>query len=87
MAGAANLTDKQRAALPASAFCGRGRSFPVIASSDIANAVSSMGRAADDAERAQIKACIMRKARANGWMASLPQEWRNEMMGNQGNAS
>ena len=79
MAGAANLTTEQRNRLPASAFCGNGRSFPVIAKSDVQNAVSSMGRAGSDAERAQIKACIIRKCRANGWMDALPEEWQAEM--------
>ena len=81
-----NLSDAQRAKLPDSAFCGNGRSFPVIDRADVGKAVSSMGRAGSDAERAQIKACIIRKCRANGWMDALPEEWRAEMgmMGNQG---
>lgn len=76
-----NLTQAQRDRLPDSAFCGRGRSFPVITRDDIHKAVSSMGRAADDAERAQIKACIIRKAKARGWISALPQDWQDELKG------
>ncbi len=78
---AGDLTQKQRDKLPASAFCGRGRSFPVLSRADIPNAVSSLGRAADDAERAQIKACIIRKAKQFGWVGSLPQNWQDELKG------
>lgn len=82
MAGAANMSQAQRDRLPESAFCGRNRSFPVTAASDIANAVSSMGRASGgDAERAEIKACILRKAQRFGWMKSLPQAWQDELKG------
>jgi hypothetical protein len=71
-----NLSDAQRNRLPDSAFCGRGRTFPVLDQEDVHKAVSSMGRAADDAERAQIKACIMRKAKRFGW--KLPAEWTQQ---------
>jgi len=74
---AGDLSQKQRDALPASAFCGRGRSFPVLSQADIRPAISSMGRAADDAERAQIKACIIRKAKQFGWTGSLPDDWKS----------
>ncbi len=76
-----NLSNSQRNKLPNSAFCGRGRSFPVLDSTDVGKAVSSMGRAADDAERAQIKACIIRKAKQFGWVGSLPQNWQDELKG------
>lgn len=78
---AGDLTQKQRDALPDSAFCGRGRSFPVLSRADIGPAVTSMGRAADDAERAQIKACILRKAKQHGWLSALPQTWQDELKG------
>jgi hypothetical protein len=81
--GSANLSDKQRNKLPDSAFCGSNRTFPVTASSDIDNAVSSLGRASDDAERAKIKACIIAKAKRFGWLKSLPQNWQDEL--SQGN--
>ncbi len=44
-------------------------------------AVNSLGRAADDAERAQIKSCIIRKAKQFGWVGSLPQNWQDELKG------
>jgi len=75
----AELTQQQRDALPASAFCGRGRSFPVITRNDVMKAVSSMGRAGSDAERAEIKACLIRKCRQMGWMSALPQNWQDEL--------
>jgi hypothetical protein len=78
---AGDLTQKQRDKLPDSAFCGRGRSFPVLSRADIKPAVNSMGRAADDAERAQIKACLIRKAKQFGWVGSLPQAWQDELKG------
>ncbi len=78
---AGDLTQKQRDALPASAFCGRDRSFPVLSREDIEPAVSSLGRAADDAERAQIKSCVIRKAKQFGWVGSLPQNWQDELKG------
>ncbi len=78
---AGDLTQKQRDALPASAFCGYGRSFPVLSRADIEPAVNSLGRAADDAERADIKSCIIRKAKQFGWVGSLPQNWQDELKG------
>jgi hypothetical protein len=82
MGGSANLTDAQRTKLPDSAFCGSNRSFPVTAASDIDNAVSSLGRAGSDQERADIKACIISKAKRFGWVKSLPQNWQDELKGN-----
>jgi hypothetical protein len=75
------LTQKQQDALPASAFCGRGRSFYVTQRGDINNAVHRMGQAADDAERAQIKRCLIRKARTMKAIDALPQEWQDELKG------
>ncbi len=78
------LTQKQRDALPDSAFCGRGRSFYVTQRGDIQNAVSSLGRAGSDAERAEIKACLIRKARMMHAMDALPQNWQDELKGKSG---
>jgi hypothetical protein len=71
-----NLSQAQRDKLPDSAFCGNGRSFPVIDREDIMKAVHAMGRAGSDAERAQIKACIIRKAKMMKATDALPQEWQ-----------
>ncbi len=78
---AGDLTQKQRDALPASAFCGYDRSFPVLSRADIEPAVSSLGRAGSDQERADIKRCIIRKAKQFGWVGSLPQNWQDELKG------
>lgn len=74
-----NLSYAQRQKLPDSAFCGYNRSFPVIDREDIGKAVSSMGRAGSDQERAAIKRCIIRKARMMQAMDALPQNWKDEM--------
>lgn len=71
-----NLSQAQRDKLPDSAFCGRGRSFPVVDRTDIMKAVHAMGRAGSDAERAEIKACIIRKAKMMKATDALPQEWQ-----------
>ncbi len=73
------LTQAQQDKLPDSAFCGRGRSFYVTQRGDIPNAANALGRANDDAERAQIKACVIRKAQQFGWMSALPQNWQDEL--------
>jgi hypothetical protein len=48
---------------------------------DIENAVSSMGRAGSDAERAHIKRCLIRKARTMKAIDALPQNWQDELKG------
>lgn len=78
------LTQKQQDALPDSAFCGRNRSFYVTQRGDIENAVNSLGRAGSDAERAEIKACVIRKAKMMKAMDALPQNWQDELKGKSG---
>jgi hypothetical protein len=75
------LTQAQQDKLPDSAFCGYGRSFYVTQRGDIENAVSSMGRAGSDAERAHIKRCLIRKARTMKAIDALPQNWQDELKG------
>lgn len=75
------LTQAQQDKLPDSAFCGYNRSFYVTQRGDIDNAVTSMGRAGSDAERAHIKACLIRKAKQFGWVSALPQDWQDELKG------
>jgi hypothetical protein len=77
-----NLSQAQRDKLPDSAFCGNGRSFPVVDRADIMKAVHAMGRAGSDQERAQIKACIIRKAKMMKAVDALPQDWQDQMKGN-----
>src|SRR5262252_7777092 len=64
-------TAKERLSAPASVFCGPGRSFPVADREDYDNAIRALGRAGGDT--GPIKACIRRKASANGW--PLPESW------------
>ena len=63
-------SDKERQSMPASAFCGPGRSFPVTSQEDVTNAAGLAGHA-DNPDA--VRACIKRKAKANGW--SLPKSW------------
>lgn len=63
-------SDKERKSMPASAFCGPGRTFPVQSQEDVTNAAGLAGHAANpDA----VRACVKRKAKAGGW--SLPKSW------------
>ncbi len=63
-------SDKERKSMPASAFCGPGRSFPVQSQEDVTNAAGLAGHAANPNA---VRACIKRKAKAGGW--SLPKSW------------
>jgi hypothetical protein len=74
-----NLSQAQRDKLPDSAFCGYGRTFPVIDREDIHKAVDSLGRAGSDQERADIKACVIRKAKMMKATDALPQNWQDQM--------
>lgn len=67
-----NLSAKQRDALPDSAFCGPGKTFPIIDASDVMSAAHLIGKAADPAA---VKACVIRKARARNW--PLPKAWES----------
>jgi hypothetical protein len=66
-----NLTQKQRDALPDSAFCGPGKTFPIIDQADVASAAALIGKAEDPAA---VKACVIRKAKARGW--PIPKAWQ-----------
>ncbi len=64
------IPQKERDAIPASAFCGPHRSFPVRNQKDVDNAASLAGHA-DNPDA--VRACIRGKAKANGW--KLPDSW------------
>jgi len=66
-----NLTQKQRDALPDSAFCGPNRTFPIIDRQDVESASHLYGRA-DNPEA--VKACVIAKAKARGW--PIPATWQ-----------
>ncbi len=66
-------SDKEREGMDESAFCGPHKSFPVQNESDFNNAVHLIGHADDPAA---VKACLKRKAKANGW--KLPDSWQDD---------
>jgi hypothetical protein len=70
-----NLSQKQRDALPDSAFCGPNRTYPVLDASDVRGVASLIGQAAESAQ-AGIKACAIKKAKRFGW--PIPQSWKEE---------
>jgi HK97 family phage prohead protease len=65
-------SDKERQSMDVSDFCGPHRSFPVKSQEDVNNAARLIGHA-DNPDA--VKACIKRKAKANGW--SLPKAWED----------
>lgn len=59
-------------------FAGKGKSFPILKPGDVSAAVHAMGRAGTgNYGMAQLKANIIRIAKAKGWESSLPKAWRN----------
>jgi hypothetical protein len=63
-------SQKEREGMSESSFCGPHRSFPITSQADVDNAAHLVGHA-DNPDA--VKACIKRKAKANGW--SLPKSW------------
>lgn len=61
----------KRDKMPDSAFCGPGKSFPVTDAEDVIHASQRLHNASGD--QSSIKACVKRKAKANGW--PLPDTW------------
>lgn len=66
-------SDKERQSMSADQFCGPHRSFPITSAADVSNAAHLIGHADDPGA---VKACIIRKAKANGW--SLPDNWKED---------
>jgi len=64
-------SDKEREGMDEGDFCGPHKSFPIKSAADVSNAAHLIGHA-DDPEA--VKACIIRKAKANGW--ALPDAWK-----------
>jgi len=67
------LTTEQRNKLPNSAFCGPNRTYPILDASDVKDAARLIGHAAKSAQPG-IKACIIAKAKRNGW--PIPDAWK-----------
>jgi hypothetical protein len=63
-------SDKERDSMDSDQFCGPHQSFPIKSQEDITNAASLAGHA-DNPDA--VRACIRRKAKANGW--KLPDSW------------
>ena len=72
-------SQKERDSMPASSFCGPHKSFPVTSQADVSNAAHLVGHA-DNPDA--VKACIKRKAKANGW--KLPDSWSSDGDGDDG---
>jgi hypothetical protein len=66
-------SDKSRDAMDSSDFCGPHQSFPVKTQEDALNAAHLAGHA-DNPDA--VRACIKRKAKANGW--KLPDSWQDD---------
>jgi len=64
-------SDKEREGMDESDFCGPHKSFPIKTAADVSNAAHLIGHADDPAS---VKACIIRKAKSNGW--ALPDAWK-----------
>ena len=63
----------ERDSMDESDFCGPDQTYPVKTQSDISNAASLAGHADNPDE---VRACIKRKAKANGW--TLPASWEDD---------
>src|SRR5258708_3026799 len=66
--------ESKRKHMPPSAFCGPGKSFPVTDAEDVMHASQRLHNASGD--QASIKACVIGKAKANGW--PLPATWKEK---------
>jgi hypothetical protein len=67
---------KQRNTLRGNVFAGPDRSFPIVTAQDVKDAVRSLGRTKHD--KATVKRGIIRRARAIGATAALPESWRGK---------
>ncbi len=60
-------------------FAGKGKSFPILKPGDVQAAVHAMGRAgSSNYGMAQLKANIIRIAKAKGFASSLPKAWQGD---------
>ncbi len=67
-----------RDAADSSSFAGKGKSFPILKSSDVMAAVRSMGRAgSDNYDAGTLKKNIVRISKAKGFTSSLPKAWQS----------
>ena len=73
------ISKGERANADEGSFAGKGKSFPILKPGDVMAAVHAMGRAGSgNYGMAQLKANIIRIAKAKGWASSLPKAWQGE---------
>jgi hypothetical protein len=71
------ISKKERDNADEGSFAGKGKSFPILKPGDVSAAVHAMGRAgSDNYGPAQLKANIIRIAKAKGWTSELPKAWQ-----------
>lgn len=66
-------TQEERDKMPASAFCGPSRTFPILDQDDVDKAVPRLNTT--DHATGPIRACIVGKAKAHGW--GYPDAWKD----------
>ncbi len=82
------ISKAKRDTMDSGSFAGKGKSYPIDAPGDIMAAVHSIGRAgSDNYGPAQLKANIIRIAKAKGWASSLPKAWQGESASESGHKS
>ena len=73
------ISKGERDKMDSGSFAGKGKSFPINKPGDVMAAVRSMGRAGSaNYGVAQLKANIIRIAKAKGWTSELPKTWRGD---------
>ena len=73
------ISKADRNAASEDSFAGKGKSYPILKPGDVGAAVHAMGRAGSgNYGMAQLKANIVRIAKAKGWSSELPKAWRGD---------
>lgn len=73
------ISKDERTSASDDSFAGKGKSFPILKAGDVMAAVRSMGRAGTgNYGVAQLKANIIRIAKARGFTSELPKTWRGD---------
>lgn len=71
------ISKSERDGADEASFAGKGKSFPILKPSDVGAAVHAMGRAGSaNYGMAQLKANIVRIAKAKGFGSELPKAWQ-----------
>jgi hypothetical protein len=72
------ISKSERDSADSGSFAGKGKSFPILKPTDIAAAVSSMGRAgAGNVGTSTLKSNIISIAKKKGWTKYLPKAWQD----------